>query len=133
MDRFSQHLAQLKAHATRPEIAPMILMIGMFPGIIIFALAGAQMMTSMFGGLGVSMLLVAPLLTASAGPKANLRRAGLVAAALIAYACGTHVAIHQLGYAGTPAAAFDKLAGTVLLILGATIAIIHSLWRALRK
>jgi hypothetical protein len=133
MDRFSQHLAQLKAHAARPEIAPIILMIGMLPGIVLFALAGAHMMTSMFGGIGVSMLLVAPLLTATADSQAALRRAALVGAALIAYACGIHIAIHQLGLTATSASAFDKLAGTILLGLGAMIAIPHTLWRVLRK
>jgi hypothetical protein len=132
MNQFSQHIAQLKSYAARPEIAPIILMLGMLPAIALFTLAGAQMMTSMFSGMGVSMLLVGPLLTAAAGAKANPRRAALIGAALIAYACGIHIAIHQLGLAIAPAVVFDKLAGSIFLMGGVAVAIVHTLWRALR-
>jgi hypothetical protein len=133
MDRFSQHVSQLKSYAARPEIATTLLMLGMLPGIALFNLAGAQAMTSMFGGMGVSMLLFGQLIAdAPAVPQGAQRRAALIGAALIAYACGIHVAIYQLLLPGASAVAFDKLAGAALLTIGAFAAIIHTIWRVIR-
>ena len=69
MDRFSQHVSQLKSYATKPEIATTALMLGMLPGIALFNLTGAHVMTSMFGGMGVSMLLFAQLLAGVAAGR----------------------------------------------------------------
>lgn len=133
MDRFSQHVSQLKSYATRPEIATTVLMLGMLPGIVLFNLSGAHVMTSMFGGMGVSMLLFAQLLAGvPTAPDGAQRRAALIAAALIAYACGTHIAIYQLLLPAPTAAAFDKLAGAALLTIGAFAAIFHTIWRVIR-
>jgi hypothetical protein len=134
MDRFSQRITQLKSFAARPEIATALLMIGMLPGIALFTVAGAHVMTSMFGAMGVSMLLFGQLIAdAPVAPAGAQRRAVLFAAALIAYACGTHIAIHQLLLPLDAAAAFDKLAGAALLTIGAFAAIIHTISRAIRQ
>ncbi len=125
MDRFSQQISQIKDFIARPQIALTLLMAGMLPGVALFTSLGAQMMTSMLAGLSVSLLLLAALVPSIWAQ----RRAALISAALLAYACGTHIAIFRLALAAPHAALFDKLAGIILLSVGAFAAVAHSAWR----
>lgn len=133
MDRFSQQIAQFKAYITRIQIIPALLILGMLPGTTLFQHLGAHMVTSMFAGLAIGMLLLSAILSSIVPDMWAQRRATLISAALLAYACGTHIAIYRLALPATQATLFDTLAGIIVLIPVVIAAIVHSTWHSLYR